>query len=356
MIDAHVHFWEPRSTPRLVSPLVKLLGSRPDWMLRIAPYLFPKSSLDFVGNPRHVIAPHLPGDLRREQQGPGAPNVRGVVHVQAGWHTKDALRFAEETQWLESLCGHELLAIVGAADLAHARLGELLDRHAAASPRFVGVRDMFAFHPAKGVMKWCESEARIEDQQWRRGFALLGQRELSFDAWCYSHQLPQLAGLLAEHPETRVVLDHLGTPIAVGGAYGGLGDTPAEREAILEAWRASLAELARFPQLSVKISGLLMPVLGFGFHLRERSGGLERASVAEAVEAIGPLVEHALATFGVERCIFASNFPMDKVSLSWPTLYAAYDQLTAALSSDERRKLFHDNAAAVYRIAPAAAT
>ncbi|MCA9523137.1 MAG: amidohydrolase family protein [Myxococcales bacterium] len=350
VIDAHVHLWDPLSTPRVVSPLVRILGKRPTWMARVAPFLFPRATLDFVGRSDFVVSPHLPGDLRREQAG---FDVRGFVHIQAGWHVRDPLQLDGETSWLESLCGPDLLAIVGAADLAHPRLAELLERHRAASPRFVGVRDMLAFHSGKGVMSWCSSATRSEDPAWRRGFALLGEDDLSFDAWCYAEQLPQLSRLLEAHPGTRVVLDHLGTPVAAGGPFGGLGQGAVDRERILADWRAQIRDLARHPQLSVKISGLLMPVLGFALHTRAGAAGKAASpavGVNEIVVRLRPFVEHALETFGVDRCIFASNFPMDKVSLDWATLFGAYAELTASYSADERRRLFHDNAARFYRI------
>ncbi len=334
IVDAHVHLWDPRVTPRATTPALRLLGWSP-WLLeRLAPSLFPRAALNFVGSPRCALAPFMPGDLRAEQDPFGA-RVAGFIHVEAAWKRRDPLRFSEETRWLESICGRDLLGIVGQADLAHPQLDALLDAHAAASPRFVGVRDKVAFSTERGVMSWCDRPGRMADPAWRRGFRRLGDRGLTFDAWCYGDQLPELLALVTAEPGTRVVLDHLGSPVGV--------HDPARRAQVLAPWRDFIAALAAHPQVYAKLSGLTMPVLGGDFHRRKAE-----VTATELADHLGPLVEHALACFGPERCLFASNSPMDLVSAPWAVTYAAYAALVASRSLVERCSLFGGNAQRLY--------
>ncbi len=263
--------------------------------------------------------------------------------MQAGWHAKGPLGPVGETRWAEAIGGRDMLAIVGEAHLEDPALSEVLDAHAAASDRFVGVRDMTARDADDGVMDFDEVPGRMADPAWRRGFAELGRRGLTFDTWMYSEQLGELRALLRDHSDTKVVLDHLGTPVAGGGPYAGQGQSASERVGRFERWSADLEALAAHPNLRVKISGLTMPILGWPFGGREQP-----PSVGQVADAIGPLVEVALDHFGPERCLFASNFPMDKAVVPWTTLYEAFAQLTESLGEEAQRKLFHDNAVAFY--------
>jgi predicted TIM-barrel fold metal-dependent hydrolase len=347
IVDPHIHLWAPRTTPRLVSPAVKLLGWS-EWALRnVAPKLFPASSLAFVGKTDFVMADYLPEHWRRDA---GGFEARGFVHVQAGWHDKGPLSSVGETHWLERICGDELLGIVGHAELGSESLARMLDAHREASPRFVGVRDMLANDRDRGVMNYDERTERCREAAWQRGFEELGRRDLSFDAWMYHPQLRSFEAVVSAHPSTRVILDHLGTPLGYGGPFAGYGRTKAAREQIASQWRDDLAALAQHPQVHAKISGLTMPVVGWGFHERRTP-----PSRTELVDSLGPMVATALELFGPQRCMFASNFPMDKVSAPWTSLYEVFDELTRTRDEGERRALFHDNAARVYGLSDALA-
>lgn len=319
---------------------MKLLGWNERLLRSVGPRLFPSAAVEFVGAVDHVMHPHLPGTYLRNT---GAHAVRGFVHVQAGWEGRGALAGVGETRWLEDLCGKDLLGIVGQAHLESPELGALLDAHAAASTRFVGVRDMLAFDPDSGVLDFATRPGRARDPAWRRGFAELGRRGLTFDAWMYHPQLGELEEVVRAHPETRVVLDHLATPIAAGGAFASFGATASDRSRIREDWERDLRAVAAHDQVFAKLSGLTMPVLGWGYHRRASP-----PSAGEVADALGPLIEIALDAFGVERCLIASNFPMDKVSLPFATLYDAFIQLTESLGPAAQTALFHDNAIRFY--------
>ncbi len=340
IIDPHVHLWAPRSTPRAASPLATLYA----WSRRVArgaaSVLFPKAALDFVGKVDHVAADYLPPHYRQDV---ADLDIRGVVHVEASWQARDALAVAAETRWLEGLEDHGLLlGIVGAADLAYPHLDALLDAHLAASPRFRGVRHKLSCSPHRGIHDWTPDPELLSNPAWHRGYARLGERDLTFDAWMYSHQLAAFRKVAAAYPDTRVILDHVGTPIGLGGPFGGLPDR--ERADIEARWRDDLAALAELPHVHLKLSGLLMPILGFGLHTREP---IDADALAEL---LGPHVRFALGLFGPDRCSFASNFPMDKVSTSLATLYGAFDRITADRTEAERKALFAGNAQRFYRL------
>ena len=342
VLDAHVHHWDPRSTPRLVSPVVKVLGFNQRALHAVARRAFPKAMFAFVGKPDYVLGAYLPGDWHNDHAG---FQTRGMIHVQAGWHDRTPLGPAGETRWLESACGSDLLGIVGEARLESPHLAALLDAHAAASKRFCGVRDMTAWNEDPLVANFTSRDKRMLNPAWQRGFALLAERGLTFDAWCYEPQLGDLDALLRAQPQTRVVLCHLGTPIGVGGPHAGQGATAQERERVIARWHDALSRLAENRQLHLKISGLAMPVLGFGFHERTSP-----PTPSELAEKFGPHVEHVLRAFGVDRCFFASNFPMDKVSAPWTSIFEAFAALTAGYDKGSRRKLFCENAARFYGI------
>jgi len=334
IIDPHVHFWQPWTTPRRVTPLVRLLG----WSRRLtraaARAAFPRAANDFVGRPDFVTADHLPATYLRDAE----VDVTGVVHVEAGWEGRDV---AQETAWLEGLDDRGLiLGIVGAAELGAPDLDARLDRHAAASRRFVGVRDKLACSPRRGLVDWAHDPGALTDAAWIRGYARLAERGLTFDAWMYSPQLPAFRDVAAAHPGTRVVVDHVGTPVGLGGPFGGLSH--AERADLEARWRDDLAALAELPHVHLKLSGLTMPIVGFGLH----DG--PPVDAAELAERIGPPYRYALECFGTERCMFGSNFPVDKVSTSMGTLYAVFDEITADLSDEARAALFAGNARRFY--------
>lgn len=348
ILDAHIHLWDPRRQPRPATPFVKLLGWSPN-LLRAAPrVLLPEAVREFVGRPDYLVAPYLPPDYAADA---GHHRVEGYVYVEASWMKRGRLAQADETRWVEALArqhdarGPRLRGIVAAADLRRPDLAELLRAHREASDRVCGVRDKLAWSLDPGVMDFAPAPALMGEPAWRRGFASLADHDLAFDAWVYLEQAQALADLVRAHPRVRVVLDHLATPVGAGGPFADQGLDEAEQEAIRARWRDAIARLAEHPQVSVKLSGMFMPVVGWGLH-----GRSALASTEQIRDALAPFVEHALACFGVERCMFASNFPMDKVSLGFERLYDAYRELVAARPEAEQRALLHDNALRLYRL------
>jgi L-fuconolactonase len=175
-------------------------------------------------------------------------------------------------------------------------------------------------------------------EDFRRGVQLLGKLGLSYDTWHYHFQNADYLALARAVPDTLFVLDHFGTPLGVGRFAG-------QREAIHEQWRRDIAEIARCPNVFAKLGGLAMPDNGFGWNLRGRL-----ASAEELVEAQRRYYMHTIECFGIERCMFESNFPVDKQSIGYRELWNAFKILAADFSENEKHALFYANAERVYRL------
>ena len=233
------------------------------------------------------------------------------------------------------------LGIVGFADLTlGAAVGEVLDAHMAITDRFKGIRHAAGWDASPDVRNSHTDpfEHLLLDAGFREGFAELGRRGLSFDAWLYHHQIPELTDLARAFPETTIIFNHFGGPLGIG-PYAG------RREEIFREWKRAVTELAACPNVAAKLGGLLMPVNGFDFHKRERP-----ATSDEIVAATGDYYRHALECFGPSRCMFESNFPVDRQSCSYAVLWNAFKKLAAGYSAAEKADLFHDTAARAYRL------
>ena len=342
MIDPHIHLWDQRKTPRKASPLVKLLGWHPPLMAWVARRVFPSDLLDFFGAPHYVLADYLPPDYAQDTS---LRDLQGYVHVQAGWEERGAMGPVGETRWLESLGDPKLKGIVAHADfLLGAAVEPVLTAHLEASAKVRGVRYMLAHHPDKGVHSFAPAASLASNAKWRSGYELLEKYDLSFDAWAYHHQLPELYALARDTPNIPMILCHLGSPVGTAGPFAGVGHTEAERAEIHTVWRTNLQKLAQLPNVSVKLSGALMPLLGFGYD------PADPPSADRITADISGMIAFVIQTFGPERCMFASNFPVDKISASYAVLYDAYDAMVASFSESERRAMFHDNAVRLYRL------
>jgi predicted TIM-barrel fold metal-dependent hydrolase len=231
--------------------------------------------------------------------------------------------------------------IVSFADLNLGRaVGDVLDAHLGASPRFRGIRHAAGWD-ADGDIRNSHTNPfahMLADPTFREGYAELGRRGLSFDAWLYHHQIPELIDLARAFPDTPIVVDHFGGPL-------GIGSYRTKREEIFANWRVNIEELARCSNVFAKLGGLVMPINGFDFHKRERP-----ATSDEIVEATGRYYRHAIDCFGVGRCMFESNFPVDKQSCSYATLWNAFKKMVADASESEKTALFHDTAIRAYRL------
>ena len=172
----------------------------------------------------------------------------------------------------------------------------------------------------------------------RAGVKTLGQHGYTYDTWHFHHQNADYLALARAVPETVMILDHFGTPLGVG-AYAG------KRDEIFEQWQKDIAAIAECPNVVAKLGGLAMPDNGFGWHDNDRPPTSD-----EFVAAQRPYYLHAIECFGPERCMFESNFPVDKLSISYHVLWNGLKKMVAEFSDDEKQAMFYGTAARVYRV------
>ena len=232
-----------------------------------------------------------------------------------------------------------IAAMVGHVDLRLPELDDVLDAHVEASDGlFRGVRDALArAEPDLGLMIAGRApEGLFQDSDFRAGVARLGARGLTYDSWHYHYQNGEFLALARAVPDTQMVLDHFGSPLGVGR----FADT---RDEIFEAWKDDVAAIARCENVVAKLGGLAMPDNGFGWHRADRPPTSD-----EFVAAQGGYYRHTIECFGPDRCMFESNFPMDRMSLSYPVLWNAFKKIAAGYSASEQDALFAGTATRVY--------
>jgi L-fuconolactonase len=232
--------------------------------------------------------------------------------------------------------------IVGFADLT---LGDgivpVLEAHiAAASARFRGIRHAGGFDASPEVRNSHTNPPvdLYESAQFREGFARLSKLGLSFEAWQYHPQMPAVTALAKAFPDTTIVLNHFGGPLGIGPYEG-------RRAEIFGEWKKNIAELAQCPNVVAKLGGINMPVNGFGWHRRPSPPTSD-----ELVAATRDYYLHTIEKFGPRRCMFESNFPVDRVSCSYAVLWNAFKKIASVFTREEKAQLFHRTAAEVYRL------
>jgi L-fuconolactonase len=235
-----------------------------------------------------------------------------------------------------------IAGIVGYVDLRlGARAKGLLERHIAVSDgRLRGIRNgaTWSDDPVLKVFGGAAGPGLYLDKNFREGFAALVALDLTFDAWMFQTQLTDVIDLARAFPQARIVLNHVGGPIAIG-PYAG------KREEAFAAWRARIQEIASFPNTYVKLGGLGMKMIGFDFFEKP-----EPPSSQDLEKAWRPYIETCIAAFGPQRSMFESNFPVDKGSCSYQVLWNAFKRIAAGHSADEKTALFSGAAKKAYRL------
>ena len=326
---------------------------REDWLAQV--------SEATIEPERIIVDPHhhffeaseffQPYDLVALRSDTASHRVAQTVYLQCGEHHRkdgpEALKPVGETEWADSIATEaskdpdktQIGAMIGTADLRRgAAVREVLDAHRAASSLFRGIRQSAAWDPSDAVPQFGSFTDGLlyRNPAFRAGFAVLGEMGLSFDAWHYFHQTPYLTELAQAFPETVIVLDHFGTPLGVGP----YADKPDE---VFSQWSNDLVALARCPNVSIKLGGLAMPWNGFGFELQALPPTSDQLVAAQRRH-----YQHAIESFGPERCMFESNFPVDKISVSYEVLWNAFKKIAASYSESEKDSLFRGTAAQVY--------
>ncbi|MDP6389038.1 MAG: amidohydrolase family protein [Alphaproteobacteria bacterium] len=297
---------------------------------------------------------YLLGDILEDLD--SGHNVTSTVFIECGamYKTDGAqeMRVIGETEFVNGIAAMSASGLYGPARVAAGIVGNanlsygdaiapVLEAHInAGGGRFRGIRHSVTWDADELIPRSRNNSPQhlYLDDTFRQGFAQLAKLELSFEGWCYHPQIPELTDLARAFPETTIILDHFGGPLGVG-PYAG------KREAYFEQWRADISDLASCGNVAAKLGGINMEVNGFGWHERARP-----PTSQELLDATRPYYEHTIEAFGVERCMFESNFPVDKVTCSYNVLWNSFKRLAADYSADEKAKLFHDTATRVYRL------
>jgi predicted TIM-barrel fold metal-dependent hydrolase len=309
IVDPHHHLWIENGAPYLLDELLGDVGDghrieatvfvqahygyRTDGPARLAP----------VGETEKVAA------MAREADARGSP-----TRVAAG------------------IVAHADLTLGDAVD-------DVLEAHAQASEgRLRGIRHSVSRDELfpDGIVLRPAPAGLLGDTRYRIGLGRLAQHGLVYEAMLYHRQIPELAALAASVPDLEIVLDHIGCIIGVGPYAGKEAET-------FRVWKHDMAALAEHPNVRVKIGGFGMIVCGPRWHERPAP-----PSSTELADAWRPYVETCIELFGPERCMFESNFPVDKAMYAYRTLWNAFKRLTAAASADERQALFSGTACATY--------
>ena len=294
VVDPHIHLWDLKTHhyPWLANP-----------------------GKSFVGDASELKHDYLIADLLGDAD---PVQVLKLVHVDANHDPADPV---EETRWLQHVADNEgnglPNAIVAGADLSADNAQEVLEGHAAfANTR--GIRQILNVH-ANPLYDYV-GRHYMREPQWRKNFALLKRYLMSFDLQLYPSQMKEAAELAQEHPDTQFIVNHAGMFVDRSSVEG------------FRAWRDGLRTLAACPNVAVKISGLAM----FDHQW--------------SVESFRPYVLETIDTFGCERAMFASNFPVDRLFATYEGLWSAYASIVKDLRDTEKEALFKSNAERIYRI------
>ncbi len=231
--------------------------------------------------------------------------------------------------------------IVGFADLTRGDgVRAVLEEHLQASPRFRGIRYATAWHADTRIRNahTRPTEKLMSCPTFRKGLQHVADLGLSFDAWLYHPQLPELTDLARALPGLNIVLNHMAGPL-------GIGPYASQREQEFRTWRQQMKSLSQCDNVSVKLGGRAMKISGFEWHTEDRPPGSK-----ELAAAMAPYFDSCIEQFGPKRCMFESNFPVDKASCNYTVLWNAFKRVASAYSEPERRMLLHDTAVRVYRL------
>ena len=330
--------------------------SREDWLAQVQEEIIDPSRK--ICDPHHHLWDHPKSryllDELLADTGSGH-NVVSTVFVECSSMYRadgpEAMKVVGETEFVNGIAAMsasgqygDIRACAGIAShadlLLGSAVGEVLDAHVAASPRFRGIRHAAGWDPDHDVRNSHSHppEHLFLNETFREGFAELDRQHLSFEAWLFHAQIPELTDLAKAFPGTPIIFNHFGGPLGIG-PYAG------KQDEIFPAWKDSVAELAECKNVYAKLGGLAMAINGFGFHKKERP-----ATSDEVVEKTGRYHRHAIEVFGAERCMFESNFPVDKQSCSYHVLWNAFKKIAAELTNAEKDWLFHDTAVKAYRL------
>jgi predicted TIM-barrel fold metal-dependent hydrolase len=283
-------------------------------------------------------------------------NVTSTVFVEARSMYRtigpEEMRPVGEVEFVQGIAAQSASGMYSMTKAAHGIVGHanlhlgtevrrVLEALQAASPnRFKGIRHGVSWdpHPEIPIVGAYPMPDQLMGDDYRAGARVLAEMGLSLDVSLLHPQLPQLVDFANAVPDLTIVLNHVGGLMRTGP----YASNPDE---VMANWRSGIAAAAECPNVVIKLGGVGMPRLGYDFHERETPVGSE-----DLAAAIDPVMRHCIEQFGPSRCMFESNFPVDKVSYSYTVMYNAFKRLTTQYSAPERADMFHDVAARVYSV------
>ena len=298
---------------------------------------------------QRYLLPELAADLRSGHQ------VRSTVFIEVKTRYRsdgpEEMRPVGEVEFVEGLATESArgtygsarvaAAIIGYADLKRGeRVAPVLEAMQAASPaRFRGIRHSVGWDASPELANR-DLPGILSSDQYRAGARALARLGLCLENSLYHPQLAELATFASALPDLTIILNHIGGLVRIG-PYANRDDE------VLPAWRQGLAAVAACPNVVLKLGGVGQQRFGFNWHTRAQPIDSE-----ELAAALAPLMHYCIEQFGPDRCMFESNFPVDKISYSYNVVYNAFKRLSTGYSASERAALFHDTAARVYRLDP----
>jgi predicted TIM-barrel fold metal-dependent hydrolase len=310
IVDAHHHLWD-------------FPGDR---------YLFDDVLADFGSGHNVVASVYLQAESMHRADGPVPMRPVGETEFINGIAAQSASGMYGKTK----LCA----GIVGTVDI---KLGKcvqpVLEAHRrAGGDRFKGIRPVVTWHESDQVRPWEGVPHILLQPAAQEAIRCIATMGMTLDLWVFFTQLDDVVAVCETFPELVVILNHCGGPI-------GLGPYAADRRAMFAQWRSVIRRMAKFPKLRMKLGGLGMRYMGFDLH----SQPVAPSSDALA-ELWAPYIETCVEAFGAERCMFESNFPVDKWVASYRVLWNAYKKMAGRYSSMQQERLFLRTAAETYRL------
>ncbi|HJW40337.1 MAG TPA: amidohydrolase family protein [Rhizomicrobium sp.] len=334
IVDPHHHLWD-----------------RPTAILQNLP---PSTHgfMDIIRNTPRYLFDELLKDLK------SGHNIRGTIYMECGaMYRADGpqeLKCVGETEFVNGVAAMsasgiygEVQACAGIVGHVDLRIGgqaeDVLRSHIAAGHgRFRGIRHSCSYDEdpnVLGPLAGRTGPGLYRDAKFREGFAVLAKLGLSFDAWLLEPQLPDVIDLARAFPDTTIVLDHVGTPLGIGRYEG-------KREERFGVWKDSIQTLSKCVNVVVKVGGLPMPFAGWKKRMAEADPPSEVLA-----QQWKPYVETCIAAFGADRCMFESNFPVDRFGCDYASLWNAFKRIAKNYSAAEKTALFSGTAKRVYRVA-----
>lgn len=314
IIDPHQHLWDSS---------------------RWGTYMFNQYLSDVNAGHNIIASVYVEAGAMHRLTGPDHLRPVGEVEFARGMSAMSASGQYGKTQIAAGIVGYADLTLGDAVEEV------LLAEIDAGGGRLKGIRYSVPWDEEEEICSYLAHYVpphQLLDDKFREGFARLAPLGLSYDVWMLHPQLPDLIDLARAFPDTQIILDHLGSVLGVGRFAG-------QREETFTEWRNYIIELAACENVAVKIGGLGMTQCGFDFHLAEVPATSEQLAAAWR-----PYVDTCIETFGVNRCMFESNFPPDRQSSGFNELWNAFKRITSAATEAEKVALFCQTAADIYKI------